>query len=152
MCWPCPSREHSLTMMPLVASVSAPHFAFSPGSRSSARGGLLRVALPAPGFLRPRPRDSPSHGRRVRSGRRGRDDERRGQQQHPSVGHRIFRPFRRRARCGRGMCAQDGNGALAASVRHRRRPQNIVRSTSLRSSPAFATPNEILIFNFPILR
>ena len=101
----------------VVAFVSASHFTLSPGSRPSARGRLLRVALPAPGFLRPRPRDSPSHGRRVRRSWRGRDDERRGQ--HPSLGHRIFRSFRRRSRCGGGMCAQDGDGALAASVRHR---------------------------------
>src|SRR5712691_8291029 len=41
------------------------------------------------------------------------------------------------------MCAQDGNGALAASVRHRRRPQNVVRSTSSlwpRAPPAFTPP------------
>ena len=69
----------------VVPFVSASYFTFSPGSSPSARGGLIRVALSALGFLRPRPRDSPSHGRRIRGNWRGRNDEWRGQ--HPSVGH-----------------------------------------------------------------
>ena len=39
---------------PIVAFVSASHFAFSSGSWPSTRGGVLRVALPASGFLRTR--------------------------------------------------------------------------------------------------
>ena len=62
----------------LVAFVPASHSAFSSGSRPGTGGGLLRVALPAPGFLRTCSRNSPSHGRRVRSDWGGFDDERGG--------------------------------------------------------------------------
>jgi hypothetical protein len=84
--------EMNLLIRPIVAFVSASYSAFSSGSRPSTRGGLLRVALPTPGFLRTCSRNSPSHGRRVRSDWGGFDDERGGQQ--PSSRHRVFGSFR----------------------------------------------------------
>ena len=84
--------EMNLLIRPIVAFVSASHSAFSSSSRPSTRGGLLRVALPTPGFLRTCSRNSPSHGCRVRSDWGGFDDERGGQQ--PSSRHRVFGSFR----------------------------------------------------------
>src|SRR5258708_25285708 len=114
---------HTLTDV-TVPFVSASHLAFSSGSWPSTRGGLLRVALPAPGFLRTCPRDSPSHSRRVRSNWGRTNNECGGQQ--PSVCHRFFGSFRCCSGRGSRMCAQNGNDALAPSVRHRRRPEGIV--------------------------
>jgi hypothetical protein len=115
--WLAISGEHSLTDV-IVALVLAPHLTLSFGSWPSTRGGLLRVALPTPGFLRPRSRDSPPHGRRIRSSWRGCDDSER-RRQYPSVCHRVFRLLRCCSRCGSGLCAQDRNGALAPTFRYR---------------------------------
>ena len=75
--WLVARGEHPLTE-DTVALVSASHFTLSSRSWPSTRGGFLRIALPAPGFLRTRPRDSPSHRCRIRGNWRGYDNKWRG--------------------------------------------------------------------------